>query len=507
MIANRELGVDDYLAMARRRWAWVLVPALLAPLIGFLISFGVTPKYTSQSLLLVEEQVVPTGYVSPIVTEHASDRMITLQQNVLSRSRLQPLVDRLGLVRKGKSVDSVIDQVRSNVSVAPYHKGKEGTADVSGFHVNYTSDNPRDAQQVCAEITSLILTENQELREQVARTTTDFLSRQLEQSKHNLDEMEAKVFQFKMQHLGRMPGDMEANLRILESMNSQLEASSRNISRMEEDKSHTEKLLDQEVAAWKSAQAVPIYSTVRQQLVRLQDQLVILQTRYTEDFPDIVKTKHEIEQLQAKLRELNADPDNSDANRESTVPREGANLDPFRSLREQIYHMDVAIGRATEAQKRLQGRIELFQSRFAIDPEIDEEWKQLNRDNSTAHNIYNQLLTNKSTAEIQTEMERNQEGEQLKLVDPASLPDSPSFPIRWRFAVYGLGAGLGVGLSIAVLLEFQDKAIRNEADVLAALELPMLGTVPWTGAVVNGKGWRDKFRGPFTPRLQEKGNG
>ena len=134
MIANRELRIDDYLAMARRRWILVLVPGLVAPLLGFLVSFALTPKYTSQSLLLVEEQLVPTGYVTPIVTEHVSNRMITLQQNALSRSRLQPLVERLGLVRKGKGVDDVIDQIRSNVIVNPYQKGgSDGTADALGL--------------------------------------------------------------------------------------------------------------------------------------------------------------------------------------------------------------------------------------------------------------------------------------------------------------------------------------------------------------------------------------
>jgi polysaccharide chain length determinant protein (PEP-CTERM system associated) len=527
MIANRELGIDDYLAIARRRLLWVLIPGIVGPLTGFLISFALTPAYTSTSLLLVEQQLLPTGYVNPIVTEHASDRMITLQQNVLSRSRVQPLVTRLGLVRKGKSVDEIVDQIRTTASVSPYRRtgtsGTAGTNDVSGFHVSYTSDNPRDAQQVCAEITSLLLTENQELREQVARTTTDFLARQLEQSKHNLDEMETRLSQFKIQHFGRMPGDLEANLRILASMNSQLDASTQTISRLQQEKSHTQMLLDQELAALKSAQAAPLFPSVRQQLMRLQDQLVILQTRYTDDFPDVVKTKHEIDLLQAKLKAMNAEANQSDSNLQSTVPREGAKLEPSQimALREQLYRNDRAIDRATEAQKKLQDRIDLLQSRSALDPAIEEEWKQLTRDNATAHNLYNQLLADKSTAEISTAMERDQEGEQLKLVDPASLPTSPSYPIRWKFAMYGLAAGLGLGLGVAAWLEIQDKAIRSEADVIAALELPMLGEVSWIEVPVNGNGhwnghghgngngkgngngWR-RYRSPFLPLPEEE---
>src|SRR5881409_1102058 len=104
MIENRELSMDDYLAMLRRRLKVILIPALLAPLAGFLISFAFPPKYTSQSLILVEEQKVPVGYVKPVVTEDVGQRIATMEQQVLSRNRLQPMIDRLGLA-KGRTVD------------------------------------------------------------------------------------------------------------------------------------------------------------------------------------------------------------------------------------------------------------------------------------------------------------------------------------------------------------------------------------------------------------------
>ncbi len=75
MIENRELTMDDYMAMVRRRLKIILIPALIAPLIGFLISFALTPKYTSQSLILVEEQKVPVGYVKPVVKLESTESL------------------------------------------------------------------------------------------------------------------------------------------------------------------------------------------------------------------------------------------------------------------------------------------------------------------------------------------------------------------------------------------------------------------------------------------------
>src|SRR5205807_10589786 len=97
MIENRELNIDDYLAMFRRRLKVILIPALLAPLAAFLISYAFTAKYTSQALILVEGQKVPEGYVQPVVTEDLTQRIATMQQRVLSRDRLQPMIERLGL--------------------------------------------------------------------------------------------------------------------------------------------------------------------------------------------------------------------------------------------------------------------------------------------------------------------------------------------------------------------------------------------------------------------------
>src|SRR5712691_11443266 len=108
MIQNRELTMDDYLGMLRRRLWVILVPALIAPAVGFGTSYLFPPKYTSTSTVLVEGQKVPAGYVKPVLTEDVMPRVTTLEQQVLSRNRLQPVIDRLGLARGG-SADDLLD--------------------------------------------------------------------------------------------------------------------------------------------------------------------------------------------------------------------------------------------------------------------------------------------------------------------------------------------------------------------------------------------------------------
>ena len=206
---NRELTMDDYLAMVRRRMKVLLIPALLAPLAGFGVSYFFSSKYTSQALVLVEGQKVPEGIVQPVVTQDLTERIATLQQQVLSQSRLQPMIERVGLVKPGQNVDDVVEAIRSNMTVEPVvtdlsdigAKKKPGSqsSPVPGFYINYRASNAREAQQICNELTSLMLEENLKAREDVARGTTNFLGKQVEDTKRNLDELDTKLAAFQKQ--------------------------------------------------------------------------------------------------------------------------------------------------------------------------------------------------------------------------------------------------------------------------------------------------------------------
>src|SRR5438309_5518797 len=225
MIENRELNVDDYLAMFRRRLWVILIPALLTPLVAFLFSYALPAKYTSQALILVEGQKVPEGYVQPVVTEDLTQRIATMEQQVLSRDRLQPMIERIGLA-KGANLDDVVDEIRQNITIEPVitdlnqgtgmRRRKPGQgSDVPGFYVNFTASNPRQAQQLCNELTSMLLQENLRSRTQVAQSTTEFLSHQVEEAKRNLDDQDSKLATFKRQYLGQLPGDADNNAKLL----------------------------------------------------------------------------------------------------------------------------------------------------------------------------------------------------------------------------------------------------------------------------------------------------
>ena len=499
MIENRELTMDDYLSMLRRRAKVILIPALMAPLAGFFVSYAFPAKYTSQSLILVEGQKVPETMVQPVVSEDLTARVATLQQQVLSQSRLQPVVERLYPNKNTQEVGEMIDGIRNSMTVEPVMtdlsqigaaKKKPGSGSaVPGFYVSYTAANAREAQQICNELTTLMVDENLKSVQAAATGTSDVLNKGIEDAKAQLDNLDAQLAEFKKKYVGQLPGDEENNLKILMGLNAQLEANTQTLNRAQQDKSYTESMLAQQLSAWRSSQSSTNPQTLEKQLSDMQTQLLELQAKYTDDHPDVIKTKADIAEVKKKLAEINkagADPtDTSNDKASATEPPE------IRQLRLQVHQYGDLIAAATRDQKRLQQEIGAYQNRVSLSPAIEEQYKGLMRDYDNKQKSYQDLLAKQSSADLTVRMNNQSEGERMFPLNPANLPDSPSFPNRLLFAAGGLGAGLALGIALAMWLELRDKSIRTEADAEAALELPMLVAVPWVGVVAadtkNGK--------------------
>jgi uncharacterized protein involved in exopolysaccharide biosynthesis len=196
--------------------------------------------------------------------------------------------------------------------------------------------------------------------------------------------------------------------------------------------------------------------------------------------------------VKKKLAEINkASANATDGETEKASATEPPEI---RQLRMQIHQYSDVIAAATRDQKNLQQQINLYQGRISISPAVEEQYKQLTRDYDNAQKTYEDLLAKKATNDLTINMNNQSEGERMFPLNPANLPDEPSFPNRLYFALGGLAAGLALGTGLAMWLELRDTSIRTEADAESVLELPMLAAVPWVGTTAgqNGNGgfWR-----------------
>jgi polysaccharide chain length determinant protein (PEP-CTERM system associated) len=434
--------------------------------------------------VLVEQQKVPDSYVKSVVTGDIGQRLGTMQEQILSRTRLQPIIEKFGLFKNDRNkvaMEDLVDRLRKAISVTPIQSLVTTSAgELPGFTIAYTANDPRLAQQVCAEITSMFIEENLRLREQRAVGTTDFLKNELEQAKQKLDAQDAKLAEFKRKYMGSLPGDEQTDMNMMTGFSSQLEAVTSQLNRAQQDKTYEESLLAQQVSAWKMSQVqkaeMPHEDILKKELAVLQAQLVSMQTRYTPNHPDIMKMKEDIAALKKKIEDSEAAPPETTAHAAAQpVGIEPLEIEQIRLL---IHQAESIIREKTREQARLREQLGTYQARLSMSPAVEEQLKELTRDYQTALLFYNDLLAKKSQSEMATNLERRQQGDQFRVMDPPDLPERPSFPNRRLFAGGGLGMGLILGIGITLLLEFRDKTLRTENDVEQFLGLPTLAMVP-----------------------------
>jgi polysaccharide chain length determinant protein (PEP-CTERM system associated) len=477
MLGHRALNLEDYSAILKRRWWIVVIPAILLPIIAYGISHFVQPRYVSQTLILVEQQKVPDNYVKPVVTEDLSARLASMKQQILSRSRIQPIIERFNLYGSSNmGMDDRIDAVRKNIGINPIQSSIPGAGGLPGFFISYQASDPRTAQLVCGEITSLFVSENLSDRTASAEGTTSFLQAQLADAKRNLDDQDAKLARFQEENAGRLPGEEGANMNMLASLNTQLDAATQALARLEQNKSYEEAMLAQQTASQSSQSPGMAPQTQQAELEKLLNQEADLTSRYTDDYPDVVTVRRKIKELRAQMAKAPAEP----AIPVSSAPNRADSLS-IQQLRAQLRAVDKAITQKQHEQAQIQSQIRAYQGRIQSTPAVQEQYKKLNRDYSTAQSFYDDLLSKMNSAKMGTDLEKRQQGENFRIMDEPNLPDKPTFPNRMVFAAGGLMAGLVLGLLIVAFLEYRDTAVRTERDIWAFTKLPTLAVIGLTG--------------------------
>jgi len=477
MVRNGEFGIDDVKRVSRRYW-WILpLSVLIWGAVGIGIADLLPKKYTSQTVVLVAKPTVPTEYVRPVVTEDLSRRLASMKEQILSRTRLEPVIEKFDLYRKDREkthMEELVDRLRTAIEISPLAP-MAGTEDRSlpGFSVSVTFNNPQVAQQICTSITSMFMAQDASDLEQQASRTTSFLSEQLGEAKAKLDEQDAKLAQFKREYMGSLPEEEQGNLGVLMSLNSQLDATTQALSRAQQDKAFNESLLNQQEANWRATQTRQNPDDMEDKLRALKEQLAALEALYTPKHPDVVKKRSQIEELQKKIAEA---PEMGD--RLAAAPRTTNEPSQIQQLRATSHQQELNIADLTKRQAQIQDQIRVQQGRVQASPMVEQELKELTRNYQSALDFYNELLRKRDNSAMAASLAHQQEGEQFRVLDPPSLPANPSFPNTTKFAVGGLAAGFALGLGILYVLMLMDQTFHTERDVEVCLKLSVLTTIP-----------------------------
>ncbi len=445
--------VVEYLEIPLRRRKLVVIPTALA-LVAAVVATLVLPKrYRSSTLILVEASRAPDAFMTKANTDQSSKRLNTIMQEVLSRTRLERVIQELDPYSGGPS-SSMVEQMRSDISIDV--KGNDA------FNITFGHTDPRKAQAVTQRLATLFIEEGAQSREDQVEGAVEFLDTQLLDARKELETKEAGLRALKEKKMGSLPEQTQANLATLQRM--QLEQQSLDLNlRMARDRLQS---LEKSLAERRlTSTSTPSSSDAPAELLQLQAELTSLRSRYTEEHPDVRAVVARIARLE---RQLAQQPSSSAAAVDAATATTRAHLEQARIEIQQLETKQVDLGQQVVGY---QGRVEQA-------PRTEQEIASLTRDYEKLRENYQLLLTKKLEAQMAERLEKRWKGERFRILDPANLPDVPYSPNRVALLVGGLLGGLVIGIGMAVVAEFLDHSVKSVRDVEAVLPFPVLVSVP-----------------------------
>jgi polysaccharide biosynthesis transport protein len=485
---SEPLDIGRYLDIVRRRYPYFLVSLLLGWLVAWGTSWILPVRYKSGTLILVEQPTMPKDYVTPNINEDLQNRLQNITQQILSRTRLLQIIDRLKLYNEGHrqiTPDEKVELMRKDIQIELVRDPQNA---ITAFNIYYSARDPHVAQQVTSELTNLFINENLEARQQQSEDTTRFLGSQLETARQSLAEQDAKIRAFKGEHEGELPSQQASNLQILAGLQSQLESEQRALNTSQQQRVYLQTLINQYrtlQGTSRTADGAPTgLPAIDQQLDKLKSQLADLSAHYTDRYPDVQNLKSEIAKTEKMRDELIADlrnkanssqPEGVAVAHDLTDPAQNSGM---LQLRGQLQANQAEITNHEQAITDLKVRTNDYQARLNQEPAREQQLADLTRGYDQSKANYDNLLKKENESAMATSMEQMQRGERFRMLDPPSLPLKPDFPNRLRFCGMGLGIGLALGVVVAGGFEFMDDRLHSEKQIKALLPMKVISEIP-----------------------------
>ncbi len=487
MIPGKKYTPEEVFGLAwRYRWL-IVVPFIMVTLATFIVSRWLPDRYRSETLILVVPQRVPETYVRSTVTARIEDRLQSISQQILSRTRLERIITDFNLYVEERRVlimEDIVERMRRDIEVQIV-KG-------DAFRVAYMGAEPRTVMKVTERLASLFIEENLRDREVLAEGASQFLEAQLDDARRQLIEHEQKLEAYRKQYDGQLPSQVDSNLQAIHSAELQLQTVTESLNRDRDQKMLLERQIADASVPETNAPAPPAPAVSRegdpaapngasaaQQLAAARASLQTLELRFKPEHPDVLRLKRLIRDLEQKAEaEVLEQPLSPGPTSAPISPAERARQNRFSELRIERENLGRAIESRQGDEKRLRAVIAEYQMRVAAAPTRESELVELTRDYDTLQKMYVSLLAKREDSKVSANLERRQIGEQFKILDPARLAERPFSPNRVLINAGGAVAGLALGVALVVLFEYRDSSLKTESDVTLALALPVLGLIP-----------------------------
>lgn len=509
--------LSDYLAILRRRRRQIIRVAVGVFVLAVALALVLPTVYRATATLLIEQEMSPE-LVPSTVTGYLTQRVKVIEARILTPENLAAIAKKRDLYAEEREAGdrAVAARMRGNIEIEPVsanvtdpRSGRSGTATIA-FNVSYDAPTPEMAQAVAQELAQLFIDENRAVRTAAAKGASGFLQEEETRLRKQIDELEAKLADYKAKNQGRLPELMNVNMQMLERAQREIEEANRQIYSLEERRLQLQSQLG----------LVEPYTgdSPGGRLRLVQTEYLAAASRYSPEHPDVVRLRRELESLkqqagvvderavaEEQYRKARADlaaarqkysanhPDviklqQTVANLERQMKRAssapgGFAMKPdnpaYVTLQTQLDTVALSLQAAMEQRKRAEQRIAEYEVRLQQTPRVEQEGLALQRDYDAALKKYREIKQNLMSANLALELEKEQKGERYSILEPPALPGSPERPNRKAFILLGLVLGIGSGVGYASLAEYMDRTVRGSPSVANLLGAQPLAVIPF----------------------------
>lgn len=525
---DTDLVFGDYIGALKRRAALLAAIMGVVLLIGFAIAYRVPPLYASRGVLLAEQTEVPEHVVRSTVPDYPEDRVRIITQRVLTNDNVTRIIEENGLYLELGRTPEALSEFRQHLALSAEDPellenimGSNRAADAMAFSLTFTDRSPRVARDVANDLVTLYLEENQLARRELAEQTTRFLLGEARRLEEEIAEREQRLADFKREHSGSLPDSSDLNFQLLDRVERDLES------------------VEQEIRTLRERQA--LYSTELAQLspratvldedgraiLAPDERLTVLQRRYaqlsavySQDHPDVLNVRREIDALraagggsaaldQAALRaELAAREDELAAARDRysadhpDVQRLARTVESLRSAlasapaiaaasaappdnplylqrQVQLNGAKSELAAAVARRDQLTLRLAELEDRSILAPDVERELNMLSRGYEQLLAQYDDVERKLREAEIAVNLESDSRNERFTVLEAPQLATSPAQPNRIAVLLLTLFAAFVCGAGGVALAERSDSTIRLPRDVTEHLGMPPLAAIPY----------------------------
>jgi len=442
--------------VVRHRWQAMVGGSFCLLLLTFVIA-KLPSEYEATTTILVDPQQVPEKYVSAAVNSDPNERMNTLTQQILSRTRLQEILDKFQLYPESRgriSEEELIQRMRDHIRI----QVKQGSGtQLSTFTISFQGRVPRLTAAVANELASNFIRWNVDNREQQVEGTQAFLASELESAKQNLEEQETKLREFKMSHLGETPDQTASNLESMATFSSAMQANVDSYNRLEQEKLLLTRLPE---AASTGTPTASVSRRARLEAERRQTESDLGQLRqsYSEKYPDVLKLTRHLAELNAELKSLPVEAV-STGNEGREVSATNVRLELIGKEQKRL----------KDEQARIQGQIASRQAKIDATPLREQQLLELSRNYDVSKQHYQTLLDKSFNIEMAASLEQKQKAERFTVLDAAEVPEKPVKPRRMILLALAILAAMALPCAFVIGKDQLNAEISTEAELKTML--------------------------------------